>query len=87
MNLALYYLPGCADGARVRRTAHEQGLRLQLLDTSRDRVARQELMEARGLSETPVLRIEARGRVERIAGAEAILQFLEQVAAVRNASA
>ena len=87
MKLSLYYPPDRDRSRSVLAAAQAAGLDLTLLDVSRNSDLHRELVSARGHAALPVLRIEARGRVERIGEARAIIEFLRGVAAVRHGTA
>ena len=87
MNLSLYHLPGCPYCVRVRHAADHLGLKLRLIDISRDPEARKTLKAARGRTTVPVLRIEARGRAELMGESEDIVDFLAAMAKVRGSAA
>ena len=55
--LALYHTPWCGYCLRVRRVIDELGLDIELVDIGVDRAGREALIEARGRTTVPVLRM------------------------------
>lgn len=63
--LALYHFEGCPFCTRVRRVIDELGLDVELRDIHADRKLMEELLEARGRTTVPVLRISSADGEER----------------------
>ena len=75
--LALYHYTTCFFCHRVRTALSEMGIEAELRDIHKDARWRDELMEVRGRSTVPVLRIESEeGEVEWMAESSDIVVYL-----------
>lgn len=85
--LSLYHLPTCPFCLKVRRAASALGVELTLIDISRDRAARQRLVEARGRATVPVLSIPSASGETLLPESDDIVAFLRKLAANQHSSA
>ena len=76
--LVLYHFPSCPFCARVRRVVEEMGLDVELRDIHTHREYRDELVQARGRSTVPVLRItEPDGEERWMPESQDIMRYLK----------